>query len=81
MDNVLGTLHVYLEEKNYDSLDPIKVDLESKGFLPESTIQDFPIRGKNVFLHVSRRRWLNTKTGLMHQRDWDEVAKGTGTPS
>ena len=77
VDNVLGTPHVYLEEKNYDPSDPIKVDLESKGFLPESTIQDFPIRDKRVFLHVSRRRWLNTKTGQMHQRDWDEVAKGT----
>lgn len=29
--------------------------LSSKGFFPETTIQDFPIRGKNVFLGVIRR--------------------------
>ncbi|WP_421827995.1 ISAon1 family transposase N-terminal region protein [Larkinella sp.] len=42
-------LHVYLEEKNYPESDPAKAFLLSKGFLPEITIQDFPIRDKRVF--------------------------------
>lgn len=36
--------------------------LLSKGFLLGITIQDFPIRDKRVFLHIKRRRWLNTRT-------------------
>lgn len=72
-----GVLHVYLEEKNYEASDPSKRDLESKGFLPEITIQDFPIRDKRVFLRIKRRRWLNTRTGKVEQRDWQEVAEGT----
>ena len=72
-----GVLHVYLEEKNYQDSDPVKADLLSKGFLPEITIQDFPIRDKKVFLHIKRRRWLNTRTGKVEQRNWQEVSSGT----
>ncbi|RYZ81911.1 MAG: transposase family protein [Proteobacteria bacterium] len=70
-------LHIYLEEKNYPESDPAKEFLLSKGFLPEITIQDFPIRDKRVFLHIKRRRWLNTQTGHIQQRDWSQVAQGT----
>ncbi|KAA0989315.1 ISAon1 family transposase N-terminal region protein [Dyadobacter aurulentus] len=69
--------HVYLEEKNYPEADPIKADLLSKGYFPTITLQDFPIRGHKVFLHIKRRRWLNTKTGKVVHRDWTEVAEGT----
>lgn len=70
-------LHLYLEEKNYEESDSSKRSLLSKGFLPEITIQDFPIRDKRVFLHIKRRRWLNTRTGQIEQRNWTEVANGT----
>lgn len=70
-------LHVYVEEKNYSESDSSKQFLLSKGFLPEITIQDFPIRDRRVFLHVKRRRWLNTRTGKIEQRNWAEVADGT----
>ena len=33
--------------------------LHSKGFFPEIEVQDFPIRGKAVYLRVKRRRWEN----------------------
>ena len=69
--------HVYLEEKNYSEDDPRKADLLSKGYFPTITLQDFPIRGYKVFLHIKRRRWLNTKTGKIEYRDWNEVAEGT----
>ena len=77
--------HVYLEEKNYPKDDSRKADLLSKGYFPTITLQDFPIRGHKVFLHIKRRRWLNraanrTKTGEVIYRDWNEVAEGTGTP-
>ena len=71
-----GVLQVYLEEQNYEASDPDRQDLQSKGFLPEITIQDFPIRDKRVFLHIKRRRWLNTRTGKLEQRDWQQVASG-----
>jgi len=77
VENSSGVLHVYLEEKNYETSDPARQDLQSKGFLPEITIQDFPIRDKRVFLHIKRRRWLNTRIGKVEQRDWQEVAEGT----
>ncbi|MDD7888337.1 transposase, partial [Flavivirga sp. 57AJ16] len=41
------------------------------------TVQDFPIRGKNVYLHITRRRWHNQTTNKVITRDWDLVAKGT----
>ena len=45
--------------------------------IPSITLQDFPIRGHKVFLHVKRRRWLNTTTGKVVHREWNEVAEGT----
>ncbi len=51
--------------------------LYSKGFLPESRIHDFPIRGKKVLLCVKRRRWEDVDTGEVVQRDWELVRKGT----
>ncbi len=52
-----GVLEIYLEENNnlpssYDSS-----LYESKGFYPPKRIQDFPIRGKAVYLVIKRRRW------------------------
>lgn len=70
-------VHFYFTELN-DTPEEFKgVKLHSKGFFPEATVQDFPIRGKNVFLHITRRRWLNEDTGKVVSRDWQLVAKGT----
>ena len=70
-------IHFYFTELNKtpEELDGVK--LHSKGFFPEATLQDFPIRGKNVFLHITRRRWFNETTGKVITRDWQLVAKGT----
>lgn len=68
---------VHLEEKNTSTDDPDRANLLSKGFFPSITVQDFPIRGHKVFLHIKRRRWLNTKTQKVVYRDWTEVEKGT----
>jgi hypothetical protein len=72
-----GVFHVHIDEKNADESDPERKNLLSKGFFPTITVQDFPIRGQKVFLHIKRRRWLNIKTGKVVYRDWTEVAEGT----
>lgn len=70
-------VHFYLEEKNILP-DEYKTErAKSKGFTPEITVEDFPLRGKSVLLHIKRRRWTLTKNGLIIKRDWAIVAKGT----
>ncbi len=70
-------IHFYFTELNTIPEEFKGVKLHSKGFFPEATVQDFPIRGKNVFLHITRRRWYNEATGKVVTRDWQLVAKGT----
>jgi hypothetical protein len=69
-------LNIYLEEKNIGPDGYTNKDLESKGFFPEVSIQDFPIRGQKVALCIKRRRWTVKKTGEIISRDWDLVRKG-----
>lgn len=70
-------IHFYFTELNATDRDFKGAKVHSKGFFPEATVQDFPIRGKDVYLHITRRRWLNESTGSVVTRDWDLVAKGT----
>ena len=50
-------IHIYLDENGLkpDGMD----DLRPNGFTRESVFHDFPIRGREVLLHVRRRRWLD----------------------
>ena len=50
-------LQIDLDENNLlpHGYDP--KEYESKGFYPVTLIQDFPIRGKAVYLALKRRRW------------------------
>jgi hypothetical protein len=73
----LDSIHIYLKELNKIPTEYSSNKLVSKGFFGEVTIQDFPIRGFKVLLHVTRRRWLNEDTGKVVFRDWDLVAQGT----
>ena len=70
-------LHFYFKEKNILPENYNSSELTSKGFYPERTVQDFPIRGKQVYLHITRRRWLEESTNKVVNRDWKLVAKGT----
>lgn len=70
-------LDFYLEEKNIIPQEYINDKVTSKGFYDAIKVQDFPIRGKEVYLHIKRRRWLNESTGNIVIRDWELVAKGT----
>ena len=76
VDKEAKMLNIYLEEKNIAPDGYASKDLESKGFLPEVSIQDFPIRGQKVALCIKRRRWTVKSTGEIISRDWDLVRKG-----
>lgn len=73
----LTGLHIYLEEKNLPPCEYKDQKLESKGFLPEIYIQDFPIRNQKVTLCIKRRRWEVKDTGEIISRDWNVVQQGT----
>ncbi|MCL7765543.1 transposase [Polaribacter sp. Z014] len=72
-----GELHLHFTELNTIPDEFIGLKLSSKVFFPEATIQDFPIRGKNVFLHVIRRRWVEESSKKVVVRNWQLVAKVT----
>ncbi len=69
-------LHLYFEERNTPP-ESSSNTLLSKGFHKEVIIQDFPLRGNRVYLHVKRRRWTDKSSGAILQRDWNLVAQGT----
>lgn len=68
--------HFYYAEKNRSPLEkPLKV--HSKGYYKQAIVQDFPIRGKSVYLYIKRRKWIEIGSGKIIKRDWSIVAKGT----
>jgi hypothetical protein len=51
---------------------------ESKGFYPVKLIQDFPIRGKAVYLAIKRRRWRHKNNpNEIIQNDYTLIAEGS----
>ena len=70
-------LHLYFEENNSVPDDLQGRNIESKGFHKEIRIEDFPLRGKLVYLYVKRRRWRDIDSSEGLQRDWNIIAKGT----
>ena len=68
---------LYLEENNKILGDIDGNQFESKGFT-EVTLQDFPIRGKAVYLVIKRRRWRNKKDAKnVIRNDFSFVAEGS----
>ncbi len=70
-------VHFYLEERNILPKEYESEIAQSKGFLPEITVEDFPLRGKSVLLHIKRRRWTLLSSQKIIKRDWNLIAKGT----
>ena len=56
------TLEIHLEELNHLPYGYNNSEYESKGFSSQSRIQDFPIRGKAVYLLIKRRKWCHKET-------------------
>ena len=68
---------IHLEEQNRLHSGYNAADFESKGFT-EVTIQDFPIRGKDVFLVIRRRRWRHKQNPKQIVRnDYHFIAEGS----
>jgi len=68
---------VLLEEKPTIPAEFKLEPMRCHGFYPKQTIHDFPIRGKVFDLAINRRRWLNTDTKQVVNRDWNLIAEGT----
>ena len=70
--------YIYLDEKNILPSGFNSNDFESKGFLERTIIQDFPIRGKAVFLGIRRRRWRSkTDKSIVIKSDYSFIAEGS----
>lgn len=70
-------LHLYFEEKKVIPEEFSKDIVISHGFHKEIIVEDFPLRGKVVLLHIKRRRWLNKTSNKVVYRNWNLVAQGT----
>lgn len=67
--------HIFLNEK---AIPPDGFNkCTSKGFTDERVVQDFPLRGKPVFLHIRRRKWLNITTNEVVTSQFDLAQLGT----
>ena len=69
-------IEVVFEEKNILPAGYSSSEYESKGFYSKQ-IQDFPIRGKAVFLNVRRRIWRHKITKETITNDFSFIAEGT----
>lgn len=68
---------IHLTEKNVLPVGYLKSDYESKGFSSTTRIQDFPIRGKAVYLVIKRRRWRHKSTKKQITSDYSFIAEGS----
>ena len=70
-------LSVDLEERNVLPPGYDNSSYQSKGFLSNKTIQDFPLRGKAVYLNIKRRRWRHKETKEEVRSDYSFITEGT----
>jgi transposase len=68
---------IVFEEKNEIPNGYPASEYESKGFMESQLIQDFPLRGKAVFLKLRKRRWRHKQTGVIIKRDFTFMADGS----
>ena len=52
-------------------------EYESKGFMESKLIQDFPLRGRAVYLRVKKRKWRHKATGEVIKRNFSFMADGS----
>ncbi len=70
--------YIYLDEKNILPKGLEISEYESKGFYERTTIQDFPIRGKAVYLCIRRRRWRHKiNKSIEIKSDYSFIAEGS----
>lgn len=52
-------------------------EYETKDFMEPKLIQDFPIRGKGVYLRIKKRRWRHKQSKAIIKRDYSFIAEGS----
>ncbi len=52
-------------------------EYESKGFMESKLIQDFPLRGRAVYLRIKKRRWRDKQTGEIIKGNFSFMANGS----
>lgn len=68
-------LDYWLDEREWlEREDYKKGSVHPYGFTPEKTIQDFPIRGRSVYLHIRRRKWLDRSTGEIFSYSYEGLS-------
>jgi len=70
-------IYISMDERNVLPSGYLRADYESKGFLPSTKVQDFPIRGKAVYLIIRRRRWRHKRTKKEITKDYSFIADGS----
>ena len=71
-------IELHLEEKNRLPSSYDRSDYESKGFYPSKRVQDFPIRGKALYLCIKRRRWRSKKdSNITIKSDYSFISEGS----
>jgi hypothetical protein len=70
-------LEIEFEEKNELPNGYSSIDYESKGFTDSKPIQDFPLRGKAVYLRIKTRRWRHKQSKAIIKRDFSFIAEGS----
>ena len=68
---------ILFEEKNELPSGYLAEEYESKGFMESKSIQDFPIRGKGVYLSIKTRRWRHIQSKKIIKRDFSFLAEGS----
>ena len=54
---------IWLDEKKLKSKeDKLNKDIVSRGYTDYVTIQDYPLRGRPVYLHMRKNKWWNKRT-------------------
>jgi outer membrane usher protein FimD/PapC len=72
------SFYIYLDEKNVLPGHLNEADYESKGFNNRTLIQDFPIRGKAVYLGIRTRRWRKKSNKSEEvKNDYSFIAEGS----
>lgn len=71
-------LDYWLEEREYMTREDYrKGTVRSHGLTEETVIQDFPIRGKAVYFHIKRRRWIDKADGQTFVYHYDFAEEGS----
>jgi len=77
IEDSLNQIDIYLDEKKEVPSNLLDRPIISYGFTESYTVQDFPIRGKEVYLHIRRRKWMLTDTKQIVSRSFDIAHQGT----